>query len=240
MSGPSIGFDRALKLDWLDLAASLVLAGNSDAEARDHLNAALQPEIQGAEALKKTVLVLHRIWYPSSWQGRALRDQAAELIQAVSPEERSALHWGLTISAYGFFRDTAATVGRLSRLQPVMTSAQILGRLTESYGDRAVVRRAGRHVIRTLVDWGVLVREAAGGYRTADHITISSLGVQRWLIEAAMRASSSESLPLDSIAYSPELFPFVMADDASQIVRDPRFELQALGGQRLMLSLAIA
>lgn len=239
MGGPTIGFDRALRLDWLDLAASLVLQSQSDTEVRANLRAMLQPEIQGAEALQKTVLVLHRVWYPSSSQGQMLRDQAAGLVQVVCPEERLALHWGLTISAYGFFRDTAATVGRLSRLQPAMTSGQILGRLTETYGDRAIVRRAGQHVIRTLVDWGVLVREP-GGYRTADPVTIPSLGVQRWIIEAVMRASSAESLPMDAIAYSPELFPFTMADDPSQIVRDPRFELQALGGQRLMLTLATA
>ncbi len=72
-----IGFDRALRPEWLDLAAATVLSGAGRTEAQDRLLAELRSDIPASEALEKTVRVILRIWYPEDTAEVRVRDEAA-------------------------------------------------------------------------------------------------------------------------------------------------------------------
>lgn len=239
-SAVSIGFDRTLRLEWLDLAAALAIEEVPLSVARERVLEGLRSEIDGHEAREKTALVLTRIWYPNTDAKRRLRDAAVELVQEISPDQRLAIHWGLTLVAYPFFRDIAAIVGRLSRLQMALSTEQIRRRLLEEYGDRSVIERARRRVVGTFAAWGVLsvIDERRGVYRLNDSLPVTQLGTQRWLLEASLRAAPAGTLPLESATHAPELFPFGFTDDTVQIVRDPRFNIATLADQRPLLSLA--
>ncbi|MDP9349975.1 MAG: hypothetical protein M3P51_00295 [Chloroflexota bacterium] len=241
MSKVIIGFDRALRPEWLDLAAATVLRGDDRTTAQDRLTAELRSDISAPEALEKTVRVILRIWHPEDAAGVRARDEAATLIGEVDEAERLSLHWGLTVLAYPFFRHIASVVGRLSRLEPTFSVAQVHKRLVGEYGDTALVERARRHVIRTLTDWGMCESAGQKGvYRVAPQRTISDLRVQRWLLQITLQANETEARQMDGLIAAPEMFPWDFSSEIAQIVRDERFETAVSGDGRRTVTLASA
>jgi len=240
MSVAGIGFDRALRLDWLDLAAGLAVTGTPRPEAQRRLVERLGDQLEGAEAAAKTALVLVRPWYPQEARRQRLRDEALALVQAVSPAERLAVHWGLLLAAYPFFRDAVAVAGRLLRLQPQFRSQQMRARLVEHYGDRAFVERARRHVVRSLVHWEILTMvERNGVYALGRTLPVHDQDVERFLLHVLLLGSGMGAAPLDGLLASPELFPFAVADDASRVAHWPGFSISTVAGQQRLVSLAV-
>jgi len=240
MTRAVVGFDRAVKIEWMELAAGIASSGVSKAQAAAQMKALLGDELRGEYAVRKTSLVLTRMWFPEDTPRIELRNRAIELLPVASSGERLAIYWGLALATYGFFRNAAASVGRLGRLQPTISRRQVVRKLVDVYGDRQTVRRAGERVVQTMVDWGVLERVGGQGYVLASPRELSGIEMQRWLVEALMIASDQGSLPLDAITYLPEMFPFVMANEPVQIANDPRFRVTAFADRRLMLYLASA
>lgn len=240
MSVAGIGFDRALRLDWLDLAAGLAVACTPRPEAQRRLVERLRDQLDGPEAAVKTALVLVRPWYPEEARRQRLRDEALALVQTVGPAERLAVHWGLLLATYPFFRYTVAIAGRLLRLQPEFRSGQMRARLTERYGDRAYVERARRHVVLSLVHWEVLTMVARGGaYAPGRTLPVSNQDVERFLLHVLLLSSSVDAAPLEGLLASPELFPFALVDDAGRVASGPRFSISTVAGQQLLVSLAM-
>lgn len=240
MSAAGIGFDRALRHDWLDLAAGLAVTGTPRTEAQRQLVERLDDQLEGREAAAKTALVLVRLWYPPDARRQELRDEAIGLVQTVEPTERLAVHWGLLLAAYPFFRDAVAIVGRLLRLQPELRSQQMRARLVERYGDRAYVERARRHVVQSLVFWEVLTMvERNGVYALGRTLPVHDQGVERFLLHVLLLGSGMGAAPLEGLLASPELFPFAVADDATRVAGGPRFSISTVAGQQRLVSLAV-
>jgi hypothetical protein len=176
---PSIGFDRRIRLAWLDRTAEIVgealratRPGESPdpaalAAVRAALHRALAGEIQGTDARRKTVNILTRIWLRVPEAHRALRDEALSLWPRVPDAGRLWLHWGLALLAYPFFRDVATTVGRLLRAQDRFTLAQVQRELVARWGERTTLDYAAPRAISSLADWGVLApsEDGRGIYR---------------------------------------------------------------------------
>ncbi len=238
MTAVGVGFDRSLRLEWLDLVAGMAQAGGQRREAQDRLRLWLRDRIEGEAAARKTALVLARTWYPVDPGLARLREEALALISSVGPSERLAVHWGLLLAVYPFFRDTAALTGRLLNLQQTFTASQLRQRLVERYGDRAYVERARRHVVLSLVYWGILEMVRRGGeYRRRAPLQVSEPSVERFLLHALLLASSSDVALLEGLSSSAELFPFHLADDAARVVHDPRFSVSTVAGQQRLVSL---
>lgn len=239
MSALTVGFDRSLQVDWLDFTAQLAIDGVPRREAQQRLRCRLEGALGGQFAVQKTALVLVRVWYPDAAPAQRLRDEAAALVPALASSERLAVHWGLLLAAYPFFRAAAAIAGRLLRLQPTFTSSQLRDRLVQVYGDRAYVERARRHVVLSLVQWGVLAPPAGRGvYAPAQLIAIAGPAVERFLLHGRLTAAAGGMLPLDGLLSAPELFPFDIAHDAVSVARDPRFTISTVAGQQRLVSLA--
>jgi len=58
----NIGFDRRVKLEWLDAVAWKAATETDIAEVRKYLDDFLQSECRSKEARRKTITVLTRIW----------------------------------------------------------------------------------------------------------------------------------------------------------------------------------
>ena len=132
-----IGFDRKLDLDWLDATVALCQESLDPGVVAGQLRQKLAYEIAGDEARRKTIGVLLRIWVNVPAKVSRLRDEALQLAARVSPEERLWLHWGMSLLAYPFFRDVAAVVGQLGRLQGPLDRVLASGCSTTVY-DRLV------------------------------------------------------------------------------------------------------
>lgn len=213
-----IGYNRTIRLAWLDYAAEMVAAQRSQDDIVDALRSLLKDELSvGSDAKRgsreKTITILLKTWsrVPSSLKD--FRDRGIGLWAKSTGGDRLALHWGMTLAAYPFFGAVGEIVGRLLRLQGQVVASQVQRRIKEVFGQRETAARSARYVLRAFVDWGVLREgEYAGIYTQGKTFTVSEPRIVAWLVEAAMRTNRNGYLALKMIRESPVLFPLLLRD----------------------------
>ncbi len=144
-----IGFDRELRLEWMDAIAAQAANGADADAARGWLDQYLADALTGDKhggPRDKTIVKLCKIWVSPPESSRALRDRAIELLPEADRSQRLALHWGLAMVAYPFFGSVADAVGRLLALQDDVERVGVLRRMYEAWGERPFVNRATRAV----------------------------------------------------------------------------------------------
>jgi hypothetical protein len=223
---PEIGFDRFIPLDWM-VTALAIRAGRASDEDLLEIFSFLD---LGFEARIKTLTKIRGLCL-------APRREIAEFIDhgvALALEDREnalpAFAWGAALTAYPFFGRVAEIVGRLTSLHGECSTADVHRRMSELYGDRAVVKRAAQAVLQTQTDWGGAERIEGGtrlarrsAYRISDGRTFT------WLIESVLRFHA-KGMPVASIATSPLLYPFSFDGSvAYAIATDPRLETMNSG-----------
>ena len=233
-----IGFDRKIHRAWMDLAAETVLRERDPAAVHAALDRALASEVGGAEARRKTVNVLTRIWLRVPEAHRPLRDEALSLWDDVARADRLWLHWGLILLAYPFFRDVVTVVGRLLRLQERFTTGQVYRQIVARWGERTTLKYAVRRTVWSLVDWGVLhpIGEGKGPYEAASPLTTSHAELPLWLLEAALRSHPSDALPLYDLLRLPSLFPFQIDIGLDRLHASARFLILREGDGRELVT----
>lgn len=209
-----IGYNRTVKLRWLDETIELLLAGESEAAISDTLRQRLGNQLSvGSQAVRgsreKTITLLLKTWVRVPRRIEGLRDDATRELGHVRRSERLPFHWGMTMAAYPFWRVVADVTGRLLRLQASATAREVQRRVRELYGERETVSRSARYVLRAFADWGVVVEtDTKGRYVGPNPMKIDDPAVATWLLEATMFAGETSSTDFRSLANSPALFPF--------------------------------
>jgi len=209
-----IGYNRTVKLRWLDETVDLFMAGMSDADIYAALSDRLKDELSvGSTAERgsreKTITLLLKTWVRVPPTLRPFRQDGVRLLQGVRRSDRLPFHWGMTMAVYPFWRVVADITGRLFRLQGSVAPAQVQRRAKELFGEREVVARSARYVLRAFADWGVIVdSDRKGEYSPAPMITVADTRVKNWLLEAAVLSASDASVDFDGLVNSPSLFPF--------------------------------
>lgn len=245
MNKKTIGFDRELNLSWLDLTAGLAQEDLDVQRIRQELTLRLTGEIPGKEACRKTVTLLTRIWIRIPPEYQTLQTEALTLVPEISPEERLWLHWGMSMLAYSFFHDVAATVGRLLKLQTEFNSIQVQRRMRESWGQRTTLERAVARLLKTLVAWHIIEETFEGSYvyqATAPHQT-SNETLALWFMECLIWSSRQANgrndlqLPLLDLIQSPAIFPFELMPHITTLRRSTRFEISRQGLDMEMVAL---
>jgi len=166
-------------------------------------------EVSGIDAARKTVNVLSGLWLTPPGDLVELRDRAVELRRWGTTDTPLVFHWGMALAGYPLFRKVAEAAGRLLRLQGLCSASQVQRRLQEQLGERQIVSRATRHVLRTLVAWGALNdTHERGLYEPAGARSVDDSSLAAWLIEAALRAETSGRARFSGLIRSPALFPF--------------------------------
>lgn len=225
-----VGPDRFLRQAWLDAVADLVSEGRDAAHIEACLDGMLADEIQGKEARVKTRRVLMRVWVMPFPERVVRRDEALELWRQVEAPDRLWLHWGLLLSTYAAFFDLAGAVGRLLSLQGNFTTDQVLRRMTEQWGHREIIEKVTRLGLRSLIDWGVLATDSAGGAILPTLPLEASLGVvQLWLLGCALPQDGG-AIALDDLLSSPQLFPFRVTMGIGDILGSDALALDRQGG----------
>ena len=232
-----IGFDRRLELDWLDTIVGLCQESMAPRIVADHLGKRLEGEIAGTEARRKTITVLLRIWVNVPSEYHSLRDEAFQLASQVNARDRLWLHWGMSLLAYPFFRDVAATIGQLSRLQGTFSQAQILRRMVENWGQRTTLQRAGQRLLRTFVDWDLLRDTGTrGSYDAVPPLQTEHQTLALWLLQCALQANEADQIPLRELGQLSYTFPFDLLPFIGDIRRSKRFEVSRQGLDLEMVS----
>jgi hypothetical protein len=239
-----IGFSQRIQLAWLEQTAALLLAGKNKEDIQAALHDLLQDKLSKDSEARwgnrgKAVTILLNTWVsvPSAIKG--LRDNGLELWRTLPLQDHLPLHWGMSMAAYPFFGAVAETTGRLLQLQGTVAAPQVQRRLREQFGERETVARAGRRILRSFIDWGVLRDTAEKGvYQAGPVKIIRDPELAAWLIEATLIASDSQSKPLQVIVQSPILFPFsITLPSSSQLEQNDRLELFRQGLDTDMVSL---
>ena len=168
MSGTTrrIGFDRKIRLSWLDATAEWTAQGLSAAEIPGTARTAPQwsggrrrsPQCarQDDDRAAPCLGALPGPLVP-------LRDDALALLRGRCGRDRLTLHWGMCLATYPFFRDVAATTGRLLALQGTAAMSQIVRRMAEFWGERSTSTRAVQRVVRSLSSGASWSRRASAG-----------------------------------------------------------------------------
>lgn len=221
MTTKTIGFDRELKLRWLDTTVDLVLQGLEEKDVITQLKTILEKDIpnRGArDAKSKTITVLLHIWVKVPDIVKSLRDDAIKLLHQ-SDCNRLIFHWGLCLATYPFFAFVSETIGRLAKLQGNFSSIHIQRRAKEQYGDRETVSRAVNRIIQSLIDWRI-IRETTERriFEVEKPISVPNELLTAWLIEAVLISSSKKSASLKTIINSLALFPFKIELLSSKIL----------------------
>jgi len=212
-----IGFSQRVRLEWLELTANLVLAGNDEQVIYDSLQELLKGKLSvGSNARgsnrDKTISILMRIWARPPHMLRSLHRDGLGLLSQLPGEQHLAIHWGMTMATYPFWGAVATQVGRLLRLQGAVRHAQVRRRIVEQYGQRPTVKDAVRRVLRSMIDWGVLDERrdshSRGEYVLGRSLSITDVRLISWLVEAFLHAQSNGSGSLEVILNAPVFFPF--------------------------------
>ena len=228
-----VGFDRKLSLSWLDATADWAAQGLPAAAIRKRLDRLLDGQVAGAgphSARGKTMTVLLHLWVLVPAVLLPLRDEGIDLLRSRSGRDRLPVHWGMCLATYPFFRDVAATTGRLLALQGRAALAQIVRRTTESWGARSTVTRAAQRIVRSFVGWGVLVETGERGiFAPAPKIAVHDGGAAAWLLEAGIAAAGHREYPLRSLAGQASFYPLDLRLAARNVRLRPRLALQHRG-----------
>jgi len=145
----------------------------------------------------------------------------------------------MCLAAYPFFGAVAAHVGRLLRLQGAVAATVVQRRIREQYGERETVARAARRILRSYIDWGVLVEGTQPGvYLPGSLQTVTSNGLASWLVEAYLRGVNGRRSAVQSIAESPVLFPLQLpALSGETLLSAARLDLLRLNESETYVSL---
>ncbi len=232
MTGRSgVVLDRHIRRAWLDAAAAASARGLTEEEFRAELGRLLEDQLPGDPthgALGKTRTVLSHIWSRVPPPARPLRDEALNLFEGADPTGRLALHWGMCLATYPFFRDLTTMIGRLLAIQGVATRGQIRRRAAELFGERTTIQRAVPTLIASLREWGVLVETDRGTF-VNQALPVADLAIQRWLVEAIFLSNASHSARFDDLARHPALFPFTLTLVFHDLRDHPRLDVFRLG-----------
>lgn len=227
-----IGFNRNIKLEWLDAAAAFRTESDNLSEIRERLEMVVSQDRTGKEATRKSVDILINVWYKNYELAPALFEKALQFYETTqSPGDRLWLHYGLTMVYYPFFFECIATIGHLSRYEDSITNKTIIKQMTAQIGHMGSLERSVRRVIASLRDWGILV-ESERRYHYIPEIqqfTTSNRDIEAWLLQSALHSHPAEELPVDDLLHLAALFPFRFSLTTYDLRQYSTFQIQRQG-----------
>lgn len=227
-----IGFDRTIRLTWLDAAAAYRLETDDPKLLRAHLEPIVGEHVKGADARRKTIDILLRLWLKSKdlypdLHAEALRTFAS----STATGDRLWLHYGLTLLCYPFFRDCVLAIGQAARLEPTLTRRMVKERLLAQHGRLGALERSAERAMASLVDWGVLTPAGPSAAYAPQRRAFgaSQTPVETWLLAAALTAHPAGELPFSDALRLPELFPFRFTLTQEDLRQSGRFAIHRQG-----------
>jgi hypothetical protein len=206
-----IGFRRNVYLEWLEQTAALFCMAQDPAEVRERLDAVVALTVQSGVNRRQTLDILCNTWGPREGPAERLREEALRIYQETTANgQHVALHYGLTLMAFPFFREGARIVGQRLRFGGAVRTDEVRQQLLASLGNLGAAADAVKRIIFSLRNWGLL--EDSGrryAYQACEpRMALGTPDVERWLLAAALTAHPADELPFADLVRLPELFAF--------------------------------
>ena len=218
-----VGIKQGLRIEWLDKALDLRLAGLSNAEVRDELINYMSSRLdsgargeRGETTTKIAVSMLMNVWGNVASDIEPLQEKALSLVDV----NRICCHWAMISAAYPFWYQVAQQTGRLLFLQEQTTKAQIIQKIRENYGDRSSVIRSARRVVQGFIGLDVLSNIDDSNQLGLVKPVILDSKCAVLLFESALYAEREGKLALASMRSNPAFFPFQIPIVTSGIVQN--------------------
>lgn len=234
-TAPQIGFDRFIHFDWV-AAALKVRIGMATLDDLDQL---LSAAGLGTEARAKTRTKLNALALEPRADLVEFIDRGAKLFaDPRKSADVAPFAWGAALAAYSYFGKVAEFTGRLTSIQGDCSVAEIHRRMSEVYGDRAVVKRATQAVLQTQASWGAIARIEHGKRL----VRLAPIGVRdqqavAWLVEAALRYQG-RAMPLATLNSTTVLYPFLLDQSlAYAVANSDALELRSEGSSQQFVML---
>ncbi|MCA9873356.1 MAG: hypothetical protein KC441_06865 [Anaerolineales bacterium] len=227
-----VGFNRNIKLEWLDAAASFCLEWDDEQEIRSRLEPVLAQEVRSPTNLRKTIAILINIWHKSASSNLVLHQAALDFYRSTQVvSDRVWLHYGMVMLAYPFFYHGTAVIGRLSRYEDPLTAPTIRNQLFAELGQLGSLGEATNRIVYSLRDWGVLLPAQERNHYIAQRQAFSSsqLDLEAWLLACALEIHPVEELPFVDLLHLPALFPFRFSITLDSLRSYNLFEIQRQG-----------
>ena len=223
-----IGFDRVVKLDWLNKTAEFYM------EERDYgkVKLALDKYLEhlGRENRRKTIYILVRTWVNVESEHKHIRDKAIKLFEMADEDEKVAIHWCMLMMAYPIFLDITATIGKLLDLQDGFSLSMVRRRIYELWGERSTLQYALNKIVRSITEWGAIEDGCKlGDYKRKEQFIINNIKVKLLLIEAYLASSGKAYLRFGEVNNLDELFPFKMDLELDDFHSYQVFNLNKMG-----------
>ena len=213
----ALGFRDVIHLAWMEKTLNLMFAGLNPEEVRRNLHDYLERESINRIVLNRkrdrnirkfAVDILMRIWVNVPEDCVALRNKALDLIRR-DPAAHIVFIWGLLGDNYPFWFDVAEQTGKHLQRHVTASISKLKNDMSEKYGDRALVHRNPRNVIRSFLAWDLLFQTfPLGDYRQGKIVKITDLQILTWLEESMLISSDNRSMTLKSLSTAPVIFPF--------------------------------
>lgn len=203
-----VNYSRHIEAYWLDQTALWVAEGLNKQELHDKINSMLSPLINCKVNLGKTRNQLTSLWFDKNDNvSNEFSEFAVEYVKE-SHDIPFVIHWGLLIAKKKFFADVARFIGRNSKLNDSFTYSQVQKRMVELYGDTETVKRGLRSVLKTMIDFGVLLRSNARSYQVNQINLAVPNKLMNWLLCALLFSEDAMSRTLSDIIDDAIWFPF--------------------------------
>lgn len=210
-----IGIKQAIRFEWMQKTANLLLAGLDAKTIRQELHEFLADRkgngCKGERSDQARTFVVNnlmKIWGSPEPELIPFRDASLAFLRK-NPSMALAVHWGMVSAAYPFWFNVARQIGRLLALQDQLTQTQIINRLKEQYGDRQTVSRYARFVIRSFVAWEVLKdSQTKGCYEKGALMSIAEPNLAILMFESVLLATPDAKGTLGLLLNNPAFFPF--------------------------------
>lgn len=206
-----VGFNRNIKLEWLDATAAFCLEEDDEQKVLDRIQSILALEIKSPTNLRKTIAILLNIWYQPSETYPDLHQEGLNLYSATQVvSDRIWLHYGMVLLTYSFFYQATAVIGRLSRYGDPITVPTIRNQLFAELGQLGSLSEATNRIVYSLRDWGIMETGPERNSYIANRQIFSSSQqrVEAWLLACCLTAQPVQEMPFADLLHLPALFPF--------------------------------
>ncbi len=235
-----IGFNRNIKLDWLNATASFCAETRDPDEIRERLEGVLYNDRSGVEAIRKSIDILINIWYKNRETYPSLVEFATKHYQETfRPSDRLWLHFGLTLLYYSFFREIVSVVGKLCRRGILITNKEVIKQLISERGHLGSLERSAQRIVSSLRDWELLTgSDHSFAYKArCRELETDSKELEVWLLQCAFIGKNVEQIPFGDLIRLPELFPFNIKVSLDYLRKYSPFSVYLAGGGIKMVEL---
>ncbi len=213
-------FDRFIRYEWAEFALHESAQKNGSSQLKPFLiKQGLAPQ-----SARRTANILSNMWFPKDPLSELLMERAFAILPDLSQREHVVLHWGMALCMFPLFRQTARTIGSLSRIQEVITKKEVISRILGEYSNQITIKRSIERIIQTLFNWGVLETKDEGFVQSPPIILSNSLLIE-WLLQSVILQSPDRYLPLKDLIRASEIFPFEIQMPILSVHENPTFSV---------------